>query len=241
MDQERHTLTVVKDHKGKSLIKESRDSDGHSLRYGPSCLWLGIKLTELSLVSTVRRKKGKEVASETIEGSGQFITAGTDRRIQIGSVLSFGSDKTALQGKVEIDLASSGREGLDFYVHEPSTENSSSNGEECWSIGALFGAVEFNNILDAMRSSRLSGVTIAFDATNSPLIFDDTHIHHLEKNCIKLLSDPIRLALDSEWPLHSELSLLELPLELYWPREFQVDDDFIKDFYVKVYTSTTAL
>ena len=61
MDQERHTLTVVKDHKGKSLIKESCDSDGHSLRYGPSCLWLGIKLTELSVVNTVSRKKGKEI------------------------------------------------------------------------------------------------------------------------------------------------------------------------------------
>ena len=217
MDQERHTLTVVKDHKGKSLIKESCDSDGHSLRYGPSCLWLGIKLTELSVVNTVSRKKGKEIITKTIDGSGQFITSKTDRRVQISSVLSFGSDEIALQGSVSINLASPGHECLLFSVEDPTDENSSSIDEECWNMGAFIGEEEFNNILDAMRSSRLNGVTIAFDATKSGLIFDDTHIHHVEKNCIKLLSNR-------------------------YHRNYVVPiaDDFIDDFYVKVFTSTAV-
>ena len=217
MDQELHALTLVKDHKGRSLIKESRDGDGHGSLYGPSDLWLAIKLTELSVVDTASRKKGKGIISKTIDGSGQFITTGTDRRIQISSVLSFGSDKAALQGNVSINLASSGHEYLLFFVEDPTDENSSSIGEECWSMGAFIGEEEFNNILDAMRSSRLNGVTIAFDATNSGLIFDDTHIHHLEKNCIKLLSNRHHLTHD-----------------------FPIADDFIDDFYVKVYTSTTV-
>jgi len=241
VDLELYPLKLVRDSKGKPLIEESRKDHEHGQLFGPSSLWLSIKLTELSLQSSVMRKKGNEKrVSQDILGSGLFETIATNNNSSIGSVHLFGSDREALKGSVSISPVDYECEGIDFFIDEPSSESSLSNSEGSWQARVGVSVEEFNNILDAMQYNRLNGITINFNAKNSPLIFDDTNNFNPTYSSIKLLSDPIRLALDSEWPLHPELPLLELPLELYWPSEFQVDDNLIVDFRMLVYTNKTT-
>lgn len=242
MDQEQYPfkLVVTRESGGKPLIKEMRKDGKHGRLYGPSRLWLSIQLTELLLESSVTRRKGKAVRStQVIIGSGRFETVAKNPNLDIGSVYLFGADKEAYSGGVTISVVEPVYEGVEFFADRPSSESGVFNSEKCWSLHVGVSEEEFNEIIDAMKCKVLNGIAIHFNSKDSPLIFDDGGASSYKT--IKLLDDPLRLAMDSDWPLHSDLPLIDLPRELYWPEEFDVGDDLITDFSMLIHKNKTVL
>jgi hypothetical protein len=221
-------LVVVNEAGGISepLIKESYNNGENASLWQKSSLALTVVLTELSIFNRVVRSEQGRYENESILGSGHFETVATNNNSNIASISLFGTDRVDVKGSIKISEASSEKEGIYFFVHEQSKAQSLCKSEEGWSLDVRVSRGEFNGLLADIKHNRLNEVNIRFSANGSALIFDSSPDDlYGDYHRVKLVPDDEILCLDSG----------------ECPSEWLVEDDFMTNFTMVVYTNKTVL